>query len=82
MPRKKKPSGKEKWSWEEINQGHKLSEAEKIARRVEKRREQGRSALIAHIRESGVGGPLTPEELADVLGTIKIKATIVLGKPS
>jgi hypothetical protein len=34
MPRKQKPPGKEKWTWDEINQGRKMSKTEKRYRRL------------------------------------------------
>jgi hypothetical protein len=81
MPRKQKPPGREKWSWEEINQGRKHTQAERADRWAAKNSAKRKEALIAHLREEGIGGPLSPEQLADVLGTIRIKATIVVGKP-
>jgi hypothetical protein len=82
MPRKTKPPGKEKWTWEEINQGRKFTQAERADKWVAKHAGQRRAELINRIRESGMEGPLSPEELADVLRTITFKATIVLGKKS
>lgn len=34
MARRQKPPGYEKWTWEEIKLGHRLSKAEKRARRI------------------------------------------------
>ena len=34
MPSKPKPPGYEKWTWEEIRVGHRLSKSEKRARRM------------------------------------------------
>ena len=34
MPRKQKPPGYEKWTWDEINQGRKMSKAEKRGSRL------------------------------------------------
>ena len=34
MPRRTKPPGKEKWTWDEINQGRRMSKAEKRTRRL------------------------------------------------
>jgi hypothetical protein len=34
MPRKQKPPGMEKWTWDEINAGRKMSKAEKRGRRM------------------------------------------------
>lgn len=36
MPRKQKPPGFEKWTWEEIRCGRKLSKGEKRVRRIAK----------------------------------------------
>ncbi len=34
MPRRNKPPGMEKWTWDEINQGRKMSKSEKRYRRL------------------------------------------------
>ncbi len=34
MPRPKKPPGQEKWTWDEINAGRKMSKTEKRGRRL------------------------------------------------
>ena len=34
MPRRKKPPGMEKWTWDEINSGRKMSKHEKRTRRL------------------------------------------------
>jgi len=34
MPRRQKPPGKEKWTWDEINAGRKMSKTEKRYRRL------------------------------------------------
>jgi hypothetical protein len=34
MPRRQKPSGKEKWTWDEINAGRKMSKTDKRWRRL------------------------------------------------
>ncbi|WP_165253514.1 hypothetical protein [Paludisphaera soli] len=34
MPRRQKPPGYEKWTWDEINQGRKMSKSEKRYRRL------------------------------------------------
>jgi hypothetical protein len=36
MPRKRKPPGMEKWTWEEIRSGRKISKSEKRMRRMAK----------------------------------------------
>jgi hypothetical protein len=82
MRGKTKPAGKEKWSWEVINQGRRFTPAERADRWAAKHVKHSRANLISSIRESGVEGPLSPEELADILSTIKFKATIVVGKQS
>jgi hypothetical protein len=34
MPRRQKPAGKEKWTWDEINAGRRMSKSEKRYRRM------------------------------------------------
>ncbi len=34
MPRRQKPPGREKWTWDEINAGRKMSKGEKRSRRL------------------------------------------------
>jgi hypothetical protein len=82
MPRKKKPPGKEKWSWEEINQGRKFTQAERADRFCERRRNKAKPELVERIKKWGIESSLSPEEIADIwMRTMRIEVKMVLGTP-